>query len=160
MPQSKEARGAQLLSLCSRARKPQLLSHVPQLRNLCALESVLLSQRSHCNGKPMYHNQRGAPALCNQRKARAATKTLHSQKSINQSISKIIKKKSIKQNPKLLKKKKRKKKNPKHHDTDEWGGCFQSSEHMGFNHRITSYGPMLGNLLDQTTPPLFHDQRV
>ena len=45
MPQSKSACAAQLLSLCSRAQEPQLLS--PR-----ALEPMLCDRKSHHNEKP------------------------------------------------------------------------------------------------------------
>ena len=37
-------------------------------------------KRSHCNAKPVHCTQRVAPARCNPRKARAATKTQYNQK--------------------------------------------------------------------------------
>ena len=55
MPQSNQAPASQLLSLCSRAHKPHATTTDP-----CTPESV-------------------HPALCNQRKANAATNTQHSQ---------------------------------------------------------------------------------
>jgi len=55
MPQSNQAPASQLLSLCSRAHKPHATTTDP-----CTPESV-------------------HPALCNQRKAHAATNTQHSQ---------------------------------------------------------------------------------
>ena len=89
MLQSNSACGPQLLSLCSRAWEPQLLSpctatteaHMPQ--NL-----VFCSQRSHHHHheKPTHRHQRVAPAYCNQRKVHAATKTQHSQKINKQTI--------------------------------------------------------------------------
>ena len=50
MPRSSSARGPQLLSLCSRAREPQLLKPV-------CLEPVLCNKRSHCNEKLAHHNE-------------------------------------------------------------------------------------------------------
>ena len=52
------AHAPQLLSLCSRACKLQLLS-------LRALEFVLGNKRSHCNEKLTYRKQREARAHCN-----------------------------------------------------------------------------------------------
>ena len=48
--------------------------------NLHTLKPMLCNKRSHHNEKPVHHNQRVAPALNNQRKAFAATKTQQSQK--------------------------------------------------------------------------------
>ena len=50
MSRSSWARVPQLLSLCSRAREPQLLK-------LVCLEPVLRSKRSHCNEKPAHHSK-------------------------------------------------------------------------------------------------------
>ena len=49
------ASGPQLLSLCSRAREPQLLSP-------CTPEPSLRNKRSHRNEKPTHHNCRVAPS--------------------------------------------------------------------------------------------------
>ena len=50
MLQSNQAHVPQLLSLCSRARKPRLLKPV-------RLEPVLHNKRSHCNEKPTHCNE-------------------------------------------------------------------------------------------------------
>ena len=50
MPRNNKACEPQLLSLCPRAREPQLLKPV-------RLESVLRNKRSHCNEKPAHHNE-------------------------------------------------------------------------------------------------------
>ena len=50
MPWSNETRAPQLLSLRSRARKPQLLKPA-------CLEPVLLNKRSHCNEKPVHRHE-------------------------------------------------------------------------------------------------------
>ena len=47
---AKPVRVPQLLSLCSRARKPQLLKPA-------WLEPVLCNKRSHCNEKPVHRNK-------------------------------------------------------------------------------------------------------
>ena len=65
MPRSNSARAPQLLSLCSRAREPQLLSphattteaHMPQPLKPARLEPVLHNKRSHRNEKPTHHNK-------------------------------------------------------------------------------------------------------
>ena len=57
MPQSNSARVPQLLSLCSRAHEPQLLSCVPQLLKPVCLEPVFHSKRSHCNEKTAHRNE-------------------------------------------------------------------------------------------------------
>ena len=49
MPRSNKARAPQLLSLCSRAREPQLLKPV-------RLDPVLRNKRGHCNEKPAHRN--------------------------------------------------------------------------------------------------------
>ena len=53
MLQSNKAHVPQLLSLYSRAREPQLLSHVPQLLKPTHLEPMLC----HSNEKPVHHNE-------------------------------------------------------------------------------------------------------
>ena len=58
MLQSNQACAPQLLSLCSRAWDPQLLS-------LHTLEPVLCNKRSHCNEKPADCSWRVAPTCCN-----------------------------------------------------------------------------------------------
>ena len=68
---SSEAHAPQLLSLCSRALKLQLLS--PH-----TLKPVLLNKRNHHNEKPEHCNQRVAPTHHNWRKAFTAVKTQHS----------------------------------------------------------------------------------
>ena len=50
MPQSNEARASQLLSLCSRAREPQLLKPAH-------LQPVLCNKRSHRNERPTHPNE-------------------------------------------------------------------------------------------------------
>ena len=62
-------------------------SHMPQSNKVhtittepVRLEPVSCNKRSHCNEKPMHHDQRVAPAHHNQRKLHTATKTQHSQK--------------------------------------------------------------------------------
>ena len=50
MPQSNKAHVPQLLSLCSRAREPQLLKPAH-------LEPVLCNKRSHRNEKPVHRNE-------------------------------------------------------------------------------------------------------
>ena len=50
MPWSNWARAPQLLSLCSRAREPQLLKPT-------CLEPVLHNKRSHRNEKPVHRNE-------------------------------------------------------------------------------------------------------
>ena len=70
MPQSNWARASQLLSLCSRAREPQLLSlrattteartpkaRAPQLLKPAHLVPVLRNKRSHRNEKPAHRNK-------------------------------------------------------------------------------------------------------
>ena len=65
MPWSNQARVPQLLSLCSRAREPQLMkpahcnysAHVLQLLKPAHLDPVLCNKRSHCNKKPAQHNE-------------------------------------------------------------------------------------------------------
>ena len=50
MSRSNQARAPQLLSLCSRALKPQLLKPT-------CLEPMFHNKRSHCNEKPAHHNE-------------------------------------------------------------------------------------------------------
>ena len=54
MPQSNEACAPQLLTLCSRAPEPQLLSPCATTieASTPALEPMLCNKRSHCNEKP------------------------------------------------------------------------------------------------------------
>ena len=65
IPRSNKARGRQLLSLCSRAREPQLLSP-----RACAAEACVLKR--HHREKPALRSCRAAPTHHSQRKARAA----------------------------------------------------------------------------------------
>ena len=67
MLQSNKAHVPQLLSLCSGAWEPQLLSPP-------ALEPVLHNKRSHCDEKLIHHNKKVDPAHRNWRKACAAMK--------------------------------------------------------------------------------------
>ena len=73
MPRSNYARAPQLLSLCSRAREPQLLKPAH-------LEPVLHNKRSHRNEKPAHHNKEQPLLTAITESPRAATKTQHSQK--------------------------------------------------------------------------------
>ena len=59
MTQSTEAPHVpQLLSLCSRAREPNYWSPDDTTTEAqIALEPVLRNKRSHCNKKPVYHNE-------------------------------------------------------------------------------------------------------
>ena len=74
------------LSLCTATTEPVLWSpgvttSEPTHRSYWsphALESVLRNERGHCSEKTMPNKYRVAPARCNQRKTRAATKTWHS----------------------------------------------------------------------------------
>ena len=54
MPRSNEAHVPQLLSLCSRASEPQLLSPG-------AIEPVLCNKKNHSHEKPLHYNQRKSP---------------------------------------------------------------------------------------------------
>ena len=76
VPRSNEARAPQLLSLCSRAREPQLLSPGAAAAGACALWRERPLQWEACA------RQRGvAPWLTATRESpRAATKTQHSHK--------------------------------------------------------------------------------
>ena len=58
MPRNNKACAPELLSLCSRAWEPQLLSP-------CTLEPVLCNRRSHCNEKLVPCTSRAAPTRCN-----------------------------------------------------------------------------------------------
>ena len=62
----------QLLSLCSTARKPQLLKPAH-------LEPVL-HKKSHRNEKPAHRNEEKPPLATTRESLRAAMKTQHSQK--------------------------------------------------------------------------------
>ena len=53
-PWSNQVRGPQLLSLCSRAWEPQLLSPCAATAGACEPEPELHSKRSHCNQKPVH----------------------------------------------------------------------------------------------------------
>ena len=57
MPRSNEAHVPQLLSLCSRAREPQLLSPHATTTEAAHLEPMLRDKRSHCNEKPAHRNK-------------------------------------------------------------------------------------------------------
>ena len=65
-------------------------AHVPQIPEpthhnsepACALEPVLCSKRSHCNEKPMYHNEEEPLLTATRESLQAATKTQYSQKQI------------------------------------------------------------------------------
>ena len=57
MPQSNWACAPQLLSLCSRAREPQLLRPPATTTEAAHLEPMLRSKRSHCNEKPAHHKE-------------------------------------------------------------------------------------------------------
>ena len=70
MPWSNWARVPQLLSLRSRACKPQLLSPRAATTEVPRLEPVLRNKGSHCNEKPLLAATRESP--------HAATKTQHS----------------------------------------------------------------------------------
>ena len=59
---------AQLLSLRCRAQELPLLSLVPQPLKPEHSGACAPHKRSHCNEKPMYHDERVAHAPCNQRK--------------------------------------------------------------------------------------------
>ena len=61
MPRSNSACAPQLLSLCSRARKPQLLKPVH-------LEPVLRNKRSHRNEKPAHRNEEEPPLVATREK--------------------------------------------------------------------------------------------
>ena len=61
MLSSNETCAPQLLSLCSRAHKGQLLKPV-------LLEPTLSNKSSHCSVKPVQHNQRGAPLAATREK--------------------------------------------------------------------------------------------
>ena len=63
----------QLLSLSSRARKPQILKPA-------CLEPVLHNKRSHDNEKPAHRNEEQPLLTVTKESLRAATKTQHSQK--------------------------------------------------------------------------------
>ena len=67
------------LSLCTTSIH-NCWAHVPWLLVPACLEPMLCHKRSHCNVKPVHRDWRAALTLHNQRKARAATKTQHSQK--------------------------------------------------------------------------------
>ena len=62
----------QLLSLCSRAREPQLLKPAH-------LEPVLHNKRNHCNEKPAHRNEQQPPLAATRESPRAATKNQCSQ---------------------------------------------------------------------------------
>ena len=87
----------QLLSLCSRAWKPQPQSPCATTSEAQTLEPKLCNKRSHCKKKPMQGNQRVAPVCHNQRKAHAATKT---QCRLSEYINKIISRNKNKHLPK------------------------------------------------------------
>ena len=70
---SNKACAPQLLSLHSRACKPQLLKPVH-------LKPVFCNKRSHLNKKPAYHNEEWPPLATTKESPRAATKTQHSHK--------------------------------------------------------------------------------
>ena len=57
MPWSNEARAPQLLSLCPRACKPQLLSPSATTTEATHLEPMLHNKRSHRNEKPAHRNE-------------------------------------------------------------------------------------------------------
>ena len=73
MLRSNSARAPQLLSLCSRALKLQLLKPV-------RLEPVLCNKRSHCNEKPAHRNEEKPPLAATRESQRTAKKTQCSQK--------------------------------------------------------------------------------
>ena len=73
MPQSNKARAPQLLSLCSRAREPQLLKPA-------FLEPVLRNKRSHRNERPAHCNEEQPPLAATRGSPHAATKTQWNQK--------------------------------------------------------------------------------
>ena len=55
-------------------------AHVPQLLKPMRLEPVLRNKRSHCNEKPVHHNEEHPPFAATRESPHAATKTQHSQK--------------------------------------------------------------------------------
>ena len=67
MPGSNEACAPQLLSLRSRASKPQLLKPT-------CLEPMLHNKRSHRNERPAHHNEEWAPLAATRKSPRAATR--------------------------------------------------------------------------------------
>ena len=70
MPQSNEAHAPQLVSLCSRAREPQVLRPAH-------LEPVLLNKRSHCNKKLAPLSKEKLPVATTRESPLKATKTQH-----------------------------------------------------------------------------------
>ena len=64
-------------------------AHVPQLLKPASLEPVLCNKRSHCDEKPMHHNEEQSPLVRTRESPHAATNMQHSQY-INQSINKGI----------------------------------------------------------------------
>ena len=80
MPRSSSARAPQLLSLCSRACEPQLLSPRAATTEACVPRAVLHNERSHRNEKPPHCNEEWPPLTATRESPCAATKTQHSQK--------------------------------------------------------------------------------
>ena len=58
-------------------------AHKPQLLKLVRLEPVLHNKRSHCNEKPVHHNEEQPPLTTTRESPHAATKTQRSQEYIN-----------------------------------------------------------------------------
>ena len=78
-PVQKDPTRCRALSPCSTSTEPALGSLGASAAQLRCLEPARHSKRSHCK-KPVHHSEQ-QPRIChNQRKARAAGKTQHSQK--------------------------------------------------------------------------------
>ena len=80
MLQGSKGHTPQLLSLCSRARKLQLLSPLAATTKPAHLEPVLYNKRSHCNEKPLYHSEEEPLLYATRESPRAATEIQHSHK--------------------------------------------------------------------------------